>query len=158
MLRLQGRKTTSLCHSRYSGAGRSCCDLRQYDQRSAVQLVVVAAVVEFVLEPAGHPKLVLGSHRHVAEVEEPMDVGSEEEPVGDEVRSLRRVRSDVGRFEHRDDPFTGDGTPPLVGVEDAKAERALAEAGCRQVGRPIPLRRRCLFVHQLLVRRLGPAR
>ncbi len=92
-----------------------------------VELIVGFAVVELFVEAAAHLKSVVGIDSDVPAVVEFMDVGTEQDSVGDFVPALIGVGSDVGSFEDGQRVFAGDGTFAVDG-SDFHAEATLAES------------------------------
>lgn len=89
-------------------------------------LVLVLAVVEVLLQPRAdhHPEV--GGYRHVAPVEQGVDVGAQKEAVIDSVGAAFAHGLDVGSLEDREDLLAGDGATLLVDVGNEEAEGSLA--------------------------------
>jgi len=64
--------------------------------------------LQIILELAAHPEPVVRGHRHVARIEEPVDVRAEEQPVVQPVLTALLDRPDVGRVESRQRLLAGD--------------------------------------------------
>lgn len=77
----------------------------------------------------GDLEAVLGRDRHVAQVEQAVDVASEQQPVGDVVRAAVGVRHDVRRLEHRQRVLARDRARAVVCVEHRHPEDALRSRG-----------------------------
>jgi hypothetical protein len=65
-----------------------------------LELVVVFAVVEIVLESAAYAESVVGGNRHIAPVKQFMHVRPEEQPVVYSVNTTIVHCADVGRLEY----------------------------------------------------------
>ena len=87
-----------------------------------LELVVRLPVVELVLEVGAHAEAVVRGDRDVSAVEEPVEVGAEEEPVGDLVPAAGGVGDDMGGLEGGERRAGGSaGTPTVSGSERSRA-------------------------------------
>src|SRR5450759_3253465 len=101
--------------------------LRQPDW-ATIEFVVLPAVLEFLVDPpTDTDSQVVGHHSHVAEIEEGMQVRSQQEPVGDLVAANKVVRLDVRGLQHRQRPLSRHDASTVICVRDHDAERALAK-------------------------------
>jgi hypothetical protein len=89
---------------------------------------VALAVVPLAREAAAHPHAQVGRDRHVALVEEGVELLREEQAVLHVVGAGAQVGLDVHGVEHDLGVLAGDRVAAALGVEEARAERALAFA------------------------------
>ena len=81
-----------------------------------------------VAQMMADPERQVGADRHVAEVEEAMQVPAQRDAVRHLVRPAGRPRADVRRVDDRERVLGGDRALLPVGVEDREAEARLASA------------------------------
>jgi hypothetical protein len=98
-----------------------------------IELIVGFAVVELFVEAAAHLKSVVGIDGNVPAVVEFVDVGAEQDSVGDFVTALIGIGSDVGSFEDGQRVLPGDGTFTVNG-SDFHAKTTLAESHAEEGG------------------------
>lgn len=92
-----------------------------------MERVVRLAVVELLAEPFPYDEAVVFIDRHVATIEEPVEIAPERQPVADVVSSSVGERLDMCGVEHGKGVLGGHGARAVVGVEDADAEDGLPE-------------------------------
>ena len=94
-----------------------------------MQLVVVPAVIELLLDSAAHLEVQVGCYSHIAGIEQAVDIAPEQQPVSRLVFASLAVRANVRSLQHRKSPLIGGCTPPLVGICDQNTESALSQPG-----------------------------
>lgn len=94
----------------------------------AVVEVVDLAVAEVLAQAATDLDVMVRRDRDVAVVKQRVDVGPEEDAVGDLVRAVGGVGADVRGLEDRECLFAADSTAPFVGVGDRHSKSALSES------------------------------
>lgn len=99
-----------------------------------VEWVVGSAVVVVVLEAATDLEMMMAGDGNVALVEEAVNVGTQEQAVGDGVLPSFGVGFDMGGLKHGQGMLVGDGTGSLVGIGDTDPEAALAKARAGENG------------------------
>lgn len=88
-----------------------------------------AAVGVLVAQDGADAELVVGGDRHVAGVVEAVQIGAQEQAIGDLVGAAVGVGLDVGGVEDGQAVLAGGGAGSGVGLGDGEAEGGLAEAG-----------------------------
>lgn len=91
--------------------------------------IVATAVLVIVAKSVADFQSKTGHDRDVPRVEQPVEIGTEQEPVADLVRSIIREGTNVRRFKGGQGVLVGDGARPTVRVENRDTKRALSEAG-----------------------------
>lgn len=84
--------------------------------------VVVAAVVELLLDAAADFDMHRGGDGDVAFVEQGVEIAAEEQPVADEVLAAFGVGLDVCGIERGEGALVGHGAAAIVGIRDQYAE------------------------------------
>ena len=97
------------------------------------EVVVDAAVGVLVAQGGADAELVVGGDRDVAGVVEAVQIGAQEQAVGDLVGAAIGVGLDVGGVEDGQAVLAGGGAGAGVGLGDGEAEGALAEAGADEL-------------------------
>ena len=93
----------------------------------AVVEVVDLAVAEVLTQAPADLDVMVRRDRDVPVVEQCVDVGAQEDAVGDLVRAVGGVWADVRGLKDREGLFAADGTAPFVGVGDRHSKSALPE-------------------------------
>lgn len=96
---------------------------------SGVELV---AITEVLAQPRADEKVVTGVDADISAVKEGMDVRPQQQPVVEAVLTARRNGSDMRSLQDRCDVGSADGATAVIGVEDDRLERALAESVGRE--------------------------
>jgi hypothetical protein len=78
--------------------------------------------------------------RHISIVKQFVKVRPQEEAVGYLMRTFVGVGANVCGLQHRQCPFTGNGTFPVIGVRYQYTKRSLTQPHPREEGRAIPFR------------------
>lgn len=81
-----------------------------------LQGVVVLAVVEFFPNASANLKVKVRRHRHIAGIEQAVDVTPQQEPVTCLVFTTITIRPDMRSFESRQGPLLRDSAAPMVDV------------------------------------------
>src|SRR5579883_226770 len=68
------------------------------------------------------------AHCDVAQIKQPVNVGSQQQTVGDLISASFSKRPDMGRIENRQSLFSRHSTPALIEICHLHAEGSLAEA------------------------------
>lgn len=80
---------------------RTLCRLPRQPDLGAVQRVVIPPVLELLLDPAADLEVIVRRDRDVPGVEQLVDVGAEEDAVGERMLLHVAIVADVRRFERR---------------------------------------------------------
>ncbi len=94
----------------------------------AVEGVVIAPILEFRPNAAADLNHVVIGDRQVAQVEEVVQVGTQQEAVVDLVRAVFRIALVVRGLQSGKRALTGHGAAPLVGVGDQEPKCPLPKA------------------------------
>jgi len=108
------------------GRGRSETRHRRA-QVGALQVIIVAPVIEVGLEPMADLEATILRDCNIAKVEEAVDVGAKQQAVGRIVLAAFAIGLDVGRIEDRQSPFPRNGAAAVIGIGNRQPESALAE-------------------------------
>ena len=86
------------------------------------------AVVEFLPDAVADLEAQLGRYRHIAGIEQAVNVASQKQAIAGLVHSAVAEGTDVGRFQRRQRSLLGNGTTPTVDIGDQYAEGALPQS------------------------------
>ena len=100
---------------------------------------------------------ILGGDRHVALIEQPVQIGPKQDAIADVMRTILRIRLDVGSLQCRQRVLLRGSTRPTVRVHDGHAEDSLAESRRNELWRSVT-RRVFANEHRLPVRRIWLSR
>ncbi len=67
----------------------------------AMQAVVLAAIVEILVDAPAHLDVVIGGDRQVSPIEESVEIAAQQQPVVDSMLALGRIGANMGGFENR---------------------------------------------------------
>lgn len=95
----------------------------------AVQRVVIPPVLELLLDPPTDLEVIVRSDGDVAGVEQLVDVGAEEDAVGERMLLHVAIIADMRRFQSGKRLLIRDGAAASVRVENSDAKAPLPEAG-----------------------------
>jgi hypothetical protein len=93
---------------------------------SSVHGVVVAAVLEFLLDPPADLEAPLGRDSHVPTVEQTVKVAPQQKAVGNLVRTTFGLGTHVRRIQRWKSSFPSDRTSSVIAVRHQQSEGALA--------------------------------
>ena len=94
-------------------------------RNNTLMCIVFAAVLPFRLKPGTHLKSKLWRYGHVPEIEQLVQVRTQQKSIAYAVRTLKCVRLDMSRFEHWERLLACDGAASLIGISHQNTERAL---------------------------------
>lgn len=92
------------------------------------QIVIVPTILKILPKALAHDKPVVSIYRHVAAIEEFVDIGAKEQAVANFMLAAGAVRADVRSIEDRQRALARDCAAPPVAVSDSNPERALTKA------------------------------
>lgn len=101
-----------------------------------MQAVVAAAIPEVIAQTLAYQKDVVGRHRDISPIVQPMKVTAEQEAVVHAVFSPGTVGQDVGRFQNRKRVLTGNGAGSPIRIPDGQTEESLTETWSHLDGSP----------------------
>jgi len=122
---------------------RTVCHSSRQGDLPPVHRVVCLAVLPFPREPLAHHEAVIGGHRDVARVEQPVNVRPQQETVHDFMRSIGPVGPNVGGFQDRERMLAADRACAVVSACDCHAEATLPEPRPDELCCAVP---RCLRI------------
>src|SRR4051794_27532090 len=102
-----------------------------------MQIVIMPAIVEIVLEPATDLEAPVGSNRYIPEIEQPMDVSSKQEAIGRDVLAPGCVRPDVSRIEDGQRLLAAHSAAAVVVVHHGEPKGALSKTRLDENGRTV---------------------
>lgn len=94
--------------------------------------VELFAIAEIGSQAGAYVQAVAGIYAEISAVEQCMDVGPQQKPVVQAVLSSGGDRTDMGCLQDRRDVGAANSAPAVVGVQDNRLERLLAEPVGRQ--------------------------
>lgn len=100
-----------------------------------MQLIIVPAVIELLLDPAAYLEPQIGRNGDVSGIEEAVDAAAEQETVACLVLATIAIGTDVNGLEGWKGAFLGDDATAVVGIGDEDVKGALAEARVDGVAR-----------------------
>src|SRR5882724_7673659 len=95
---------------------------------ASVQLIVVLAVVEVLLEPAADTESKVGRDGHVSAIVEGMHVGAEQEPIANAMWTVLGNRLDMHSLEDGQGLLSRHRTPALIRIGHEHAESPLPQS------------------------------
>src|SRR6056297_2123263 len=110
---------------------------RRYCERFAMVTVIISPIFEFLLDPPTDLDSALWRDGDVPGVEQPVQVGAEQQAIFGAVGPGFGIGLDVGGFQGGQGALAGDGAAAGVGVGDQRAECALAKAAANQALRTV---------------------
>jgi hypothetical protein len=100
-------------------------DIIRHLDVSSVQGVVVASVLEFVLDPPADLEAPLGRDCHVPTVEQTVKVAPQQKPVGNLMRTTSGIGTHVRRIQRWESSFPSDRTSSVIAVRHQQPEGTL---------------------------------
>jgi hypothetical protein len=79
---------------------------------------VTSAVLVFLPKAGADLEVQILRDGRIARVEQPVEIRPEQQTIANLVRSVMRVRADVGRFERREGVLSRNGASATVSIED----------------------------------------
>ena len=101
----------------------------------------MSPVVEFFLDPTTNFKSQIGRDRHIASIEQAVDISPKQQTVSGFVLAAVTIGADMRGFERRQRPFLCNRAAAAVGVGHEHAESPLPEARSDQLWLSVPGRR-----------------
>lgn len=92
------------------------------------QIVVMPTIPKILAKALAHDKPVISVYRHVAAIEEFVDIGAKEQAVANFMSAASAIRADVSGIEDRQRTLACDCAAPIVAVSDSKPKRPLTKA------------------------------
>ena len=109
-------------------------DLLWHADPLAVKRVVVSTVIELFPNAPADLKMEAGRHRHIAGIEQAVDVAPQQEPVPWLVFATLAIRPNMRSFESRQRPLLRDRATPMVDICHQHAERTLSKPWANKLG------------------------
>ena len=123
------------------GQGIGIGSLRGFSRRTdplTVKGIVMPAVFKLLLDAAADLEVKIGRDRHIAGVEQAVDVAPQQKAVPGLMFSAVAIGSYMRRLKRRQGPLLRDRAAPPVNVGHQHTECALPEAGPDEMGLPEP--------------------
>jgi len=120
-------------------SGRSKATSRR-SQLQSFKCVVVAAVLEFFLDPAADPHFSVWFDGEVTTVKEDVQIAAQQEAIANLMRTVKGIGLDVSGFKDGERALTGYSASSVIRISHNETERTLSQARSDRDGIAIPPR------------------